>query len=212
MEKVKDPAMMLSVVDFVGLAGAIFYFYKQNEAIRSDMAKITQTLTGVVRKMAEMEKGDQQKSELLHGLNDQIKQMDQKISDLPTVDFADMVEGDLEEIVATLAEHNIEVERTKAYPPPRRSGDRRGPSRRPTSEPELDDRRDRRALGRDSRLSSRHSSRDSVSLRDNPRESTRDTGRDVGREPVREPRSQPLPSADDDVDLIGEVRRHQGGH
>jgi hypothetical protein len=210
MEKVKDPAMVLSVVDLLGLVGTIFYFYKQNEAIRSDMVKITQTLGGVVRKLAEMEKSDQQKGEVLHGLNEQIKQLDQRISEVPNIEFADMIDGDLDEIVAALADNSIEVDRAKSYSQPRRSGDRRGPSRRPTSEPDVDDRRDRRGSGRDSRLSSRPSSRDSVVIRDNPRESTRDTGRDTGREPIREPRLQPAQSAEDDTDLIGDVRRHQG--
>lgn len=206
MEKLKDPAMLLSLANSIGLVGSTAYFYKQLEAVRADMVKISQTLTGVLRKLSEMEKGEQQKGEALHTLNDQIKHINQQVSDLPSFEFADNVEFDLDEIVAALSDHDIHVERAapvqRGYGQPRRSGDRRGPARRALSDPELDDRRDTR---RSVRSQSRQPAREPV--REPVRESTRDTPRETAR--VQVARSEPSSGYDDDTDLIGEVRRQQ---
>lgn len=210
MEKLKDAAMLLSIANSIGLVGTTAYFYKQIEAVRLDMVKMSQTMTGVLRKLSEMEKGDQHKTEALHALNDQIKRINDQIDDLPSFDSMDNIDLDLTEIIAVLEDNNIQVDRPslQTYGRGRRSGDRRvPPARRP--EIETDDRREVRRTPRQrselSRTSTRDQSRDSV--RDQSRDSTRDTSTRDQRALI--PRVEPAPSFDDDSDLIGEVRRQQ---
>lgn len=184
----KDPAMLLSIVSLVGLVGNTAYFYKQLESIRLDMVKMSQTLTGVLRKLSELEKGDQHKSEALHALNDQVKHINEQIDYLPSFDSMENMELDISELVAVLEENNIQVER-----PSEQTKSRRGGSRRHKRESSDDRRRPVRSRDFDSR-SSRLSSRDS----------TRDSAREH-RASI--PRTEP--AYDDDADLIGEVRRQQ---
>jgi TolA-binding protein len=217
MEKLKDPAMLLSVANSIGLVGTTAYFYKQLEAIRLDMVKMSQTLTGVLRKLSEMEKGEQHKGEALHTLNDQIKHINEQIEELPSFDTVDNIDFDLSEIITVLEEHNIRVERPSQQQRPRRSGDRRVSSRRDT---DMDDRRDissRRVTVRSSDRSRSDTSRDS-DARVPVRQPVREPVRESVREPVRESRAQqsrsesrlePATSYEDDADLIGEVRRQQ---
>jgi hypothetical protein len=127
MEKLKDPAMLLSIANSIGLVGTTAYFYKQIEAIRSDMVKISQTLTGVLRKITEMEKGEQNKSEVLHTLTDQIRHINEEINALPLPGTIDNMDLDLTEILAVLEEHDIIVDRPSQASYGRRSGDRRTP-------------------------------------------------------------------------------------
>jgi septal ring factor EnvC (AmiA/AmiB activator) len=89
MEALKDKAMYLTVANSVGLFGATTYFYKQLETMRSDMVKISQTLTGIVRKLAELEKGNQNKTEALHTLNEQIKRMNDELESIQLIDIID---------------------------------------------------------------------------------------------------------------------------
>lgn len=227
MEKLKDPAMLLSVANTIGLVGTTAYFYKQLEAIRLDMIKMSQTITGVVRKLAEIEKGEQHKGEVLHTLNDQIKRINQQIEELPSFDSIDNLDVDMNELVATLEEHNIIIERPSQVQRPRRSGDRR-PRRTDDTDDRRDDRRDtssRRATVR----SSDHS-RDDRNRPEEQRQTRRsqpDSGRDT-RSPsqgtdrrhvatmnsqrdfqVQDSRVEPAGYDDADADIIGEIRRQQ---
>lgn len=218
MEKLKDPAMLLSVANSIGLVGTTAYFYKQIESIRLDMVKMGQTLTGVIRKLGEMEKGEQHKSEALHTLNDQLKRINEQIDDLPSFDNIDHLDLDLTEIIAVLEEHNISIERPSQQRS-RRSGDRRAPGPSYISnrrDSDVDDRREptRRFTPRNRSETSRD--QDGRSCRPSSRDSTRDSTREL-RAPSREPRPEPRPDTipassyeDDDADLIGEVRRQQG--
>jgi len=113
MDRLKEPEMMLSVANSVGLVGVTAYFYKQLEAMRMDMNKISQALRSVISKVAEIEKGDQNKSETLHMLNDQVKLISDEIKDFPSFDDVDL---DLSEIIHTLEEHDIPVERPSQAP------------------------------------------------------------------------------------------------
>lgn len=213
MEKLKDPAMLLSVANSIGLIGTTAYFYKQLEAIRLDMVKMSQTLTGVLRKISEMEKGEQNKSEALHVLNDQIKRINEQIDELPSFDAIDNMDIDLSEIIAVLEENNISVERPSQIQRSRRSGDRRAPNRRNATEPDVDDRREvaaRRITVRSSDRSER--SRSDLS-RDTDLRPVRQTVRELRPQPTRtEPRQEQRSEStgyEEDADLIGEVRRQQ---
>ena len=124
MDKLKDPAMIFALAAIIGEVGSAAYFYKQIESIRNELAKLSQSFTGIVRKITEIEKGDQHKSEVLHTLNDQVKRINQAIASLPSLDSIEDLDLDLNDIVATLRDNNIPVERpsqNRRY----RSGDRK---------------------------------------------------------------------------------------
>lgn len=210
MEKLKDPAMLLSVANSIGIVGSTAYFYKQLETMRAEMVKMSQVLTTVLRKVAEVEKGDQHKNETIHALSEQIKRLNEQIERIPTFEHIDNIDVDISEIIDVLCENNIPVERPSQAPRGRRSGDRRDPRR----DCDIDDRRyDRReSSARTSTMRSRtDTSRDfdsrpqsTRSARTQPAQSTQrpqptprqDTRQDVKQE-----------TYDDDLDLIGEVRR-----
>lgn len=221
MDKIKDPAMLLSIVNSAALVGTTAYFYKQMEAMRADMLKITQTLSGVVRKLTEIEKTDQHKNESLHALNDQIKSINGALENMPSPDVINNLDQDLEEIIEVMEDNNITIERPSQNTKPYRNNDRRSRSRRDN---EYDEKKDHnRKQGNrsgDSRNLSRVSSRDST--RDSFRESRVEPVRDSIRinrlepaEPIKEPvrinKGDLLGlSVDDDVnDLIGAVRQQE---
>ncbi|CAH6420761.1 Hypothetical protein HVR_LOCUS1283 [uncultured virus] len=228
MEKLKDPAMLLAVANSIGIVGTTAYFYKQLEALRLDLIKISQTLTGVVRKIGEIEKGQQHNSEALHTFNDQIKTINQRLTEIPSLEGIDELDLDIDELVAALSEHDIHVERPSQVPR-RRSGDRRAPpprrvddedrreisSRKPTGRPLSNSTYGSTDRTRDDR-SSRTSARDSRDVRDNrDARDTRPTNRGDNRSGQRDNVSQDIrtePASnydDDDTSLIDQVRRQQ---
>lgn len=212
MERLKDPAMLLSVANSIGLVGTTAYFYKQLESIRLDMVKMSQTLTGILRKLTELEKGDQHKNEALHSLNDQIKRINDQIDDLPTFDNFDNMDLDLSELFAALEENNIPIERPSLIQRSRRSGDRRGSSRRQSVESDVDDRRDTSTRRNSARSNDRFSRDTSRDLDVRPRQNTNRnvSSRKEHNSDRQDTRNELLPNLyDDDADLIGEVRRQQ---
>ena len=109
MDKYKEPAMLLSTANSIAIVGTSAYFYKQMEAIRTDIIKISQTLTTVVKKVNELDKNDQGRNESLRILNEDIKQLNGSVSDLPSFEELENVNQDVEEIVATLSEKDIKI-------------------------------------------------------------------------------------------------------
>jgi cell fate (sporulation/competence/biofilm development) regulator YmcA (YheA/YmcA/DUF963 family) len=141
METIKDPAMLLSLANSIAIVGNTAYFYKQMEAMRLDMVKISQTLNGVVKKLAEIEKGEQNRGEALHTLNNQVKDLNTAIEEIPSfADFQDL-DVDVDAVVETLNEQGIAVERPSQTPRSHKY-DRRNGSRR------TDDFEDRSASAR----------------------------------------------------------------
>jgi TolA-binding protein len=209
MEKLKDPAMILAITANIGVVGTSAYFYKQLEAIRADLVKMSQTLTGVVRKLAEMEKGDQHKGEALHTLNDQVKNINQAIEDLPSFESIDNLDIDLNEIIAVLEENNIPIERP-SQARRIRSGDRRD---RPRRSNVMDDQME---AVRPESSARRNTSRTSDRSRTDDRMRSDDVRTPSRRETMRQPqsrmdpRTEPAQSYDeDDRDLIDIIRRQQ---
>lgn len=141
MEKLKDPAMLLAVANSIGIVGTTAYFYKQLESLRLDLVKMSQSFTAVVRKVSEMEKGHQHNNEALHTLNDQIKGINQRLSELASLDNFEDMDVDIDEIISILTDHNINIERP-SQSSRRRSGDRRPPSHRLDNEDRRDNRRE----------------------------------------------------------------------
>jgi hypothetical protein len=206
MEKLKDPAMLLSVVNSIGLIGTTVYFYKQLESMRSDMVKISQTLTGILRKISEIEKGEQNKSDALYLLNEQVKRINEQIDELESLENMDNLDMDLSEIISVLKDNNISVERPSQINYGRRSGDRRGSSRRSNNESNNDYRRE--TCSRTSRQNNDRPERTRSDLSreidyKNIRTSTRD-----GKNNINGTNKNEYEVCDDN-DLIGEVRRQQ---
>lgn len=193
MDKLKDPALLLSIANSIGMVGTTAYFYKELESIRADMQKLSLTITGLVRKIGETDKNEQHKSEALHTLNDQIKRINEHLEDLPSPDTIDNLDWDLSEIINILEENEIFVDRPSQQQRGRRSGDRRSPApRKYISESDTDDRR---------RMNTRRNRDDTreQDMRNRNRESQQQR---ISRESVPE-----LGTAYDDENLIGEVRR-----
>lgn len=192
MEKLKDPAMLLSVANSIGIVGITAYFYKQLEAQRVDLIKLSTTLTALTRKVAEMEKGEQNKGEVLHSLNNQIKEINQQVEDMASFGDIDNFDIDINEIIAVLEENNIAINRPSQSGRYRRSGDRRPPRRQ--------DDEDRYST------SSRR-----ATVRSSERGNTRDEIR--GQPQRRDVRSRQEqrgePSNYEDDDLINQVRLQQ---
>lgn len=125
MEKLKDPAMILSTANTAVLAGFTFYFYKQIESINTDIGKLSQATASILGKLGEMSKEDQRKTETLHTLSEELRKIIERIDDLPSFEEFAGVNSDITEIVATLEDNNIIVERPSQSTRSRRSGDRR---------------------------------------------------------------------------------------
>jgi TolA-binding protein len=194
MEKLKDNAMYLTVANSVGLFGATTYFYKQLETMKSDMVKISQTLTGIVRKLAELEKGNQNKTEALHTLNEQIRNLSDEIDNLPNFDN---LENDIEELVLVLQENNIPFERTNTQMQSKKSQNKKTNFRRDNDERKETFSRNK-SVKNDKKIDKQRSETFRERDTDNSFKSTKDTRKVVKYN-----------DDDDDDDLIGEVRKQQ---
>lgn len=118
MDKIKEPAMMLSLLDAVAIVGIIVYSYKQFEAIQLGMDSTNLTLKNLSKRVME-EKSDKQ--ERLNYLTDLVGRFDD-MEKFVEENFNN-IELDLVEIVDSLAENNIEIDRP-SQSKGRRSGDR----------------------------------------------------------------------------------------
>lgn len=125
MDKIKDPAMLLSIINTVALVGSGAYFYRQLESLRSDIVKISNALTGVLKKISDLDRGGQHQEEAWHALNDQIKKINEQMDNLASLELFENMDEDITEIITTLAEREIYVDRPSNNQRPRRSGDRR---------------------------------------------------------------------------------------
>lgn len=199
MDKLKDPAMALSLANTAGLVGVTAYFYKQMEAMRADMIKVSQTLGGVVKKVTEMEKGDQNQREALHTLNNQIKDMTASLKEMPSINDFEDLNYDMQEVMDVLAESGMSLDfpsETRTPKVRRQKSSSRSSSRNRHRVPSPVSARPVRARRGHEDSSERSSSR-------NRRTQT--------RRPVVAPERSRSSSDedDDDEDLINQVRKHQ---
>ena len=202
MEQLKDPATLLSIINSIGLAGSSFYFYKQNETFQLDLNKTDQAVKSCVTKTKELDKGQKEIIEGLRIVSKELKDLNDKVKDLPTYDNIRDLDQDLEEVIDVLHENHIEVIR----PSQRfRSGDRRD-NRNAIREIEQD--RSFRPVQSSRRqemsFRERRPHRDDHRTRDDDRQSKSDLSN----------RTQPIQdSKEDELDLlIGDVRKGQAGH
>jgi cell fate (sporulation/competence/biofilm development) regulator YmcA (YheA/YmcA/DUF963 family) len=222
MEKIKDPAMLTAASALTLSVGSSFYFYKQFEAVRADLNTISTTVSNMGHKVSEMAKGDQNRNEALRALSEQIRLINQRIEQLPSLDAIEEIHNDVEEITAALQEHNIEVVLPR-HSYQASSGQRsRGAGRgmRASSSRYSSDREDeaRRSSLRSTdrtrdewgRVGSSHdysSRRHPVPARSDP--PLKDQYRDPGRGGRYDARPVPEDDGADDTDLIDMVRRQQ---
>jgi len=130
--------MALAIANSALSIGSAFYFYKQLESERLNIIKISQTISGLVKKVTEMEKSDQNRGEAIHTLNDQVNNIKRQVEEGSLSDLLEDLDIDIDEIVTVLDEHEIPVERPSKMTRPRRSGDRRNP---PSRREEMEERR-----------------------------------------------------------------------
>jgi len=116
MDKLKDPAMLLSVINTVGLLGETFYFYKQVEAIHEDIAKLNTNVTKLVTTMADIKKLHLTTKEQNELLTSQVNQINNTVNNLSSLT------DDVTDIIETLYDHDIEIVQSDRS---HRSGDRR---------------------------------------------------------------------------------------
>lgn len=188
MEKIKEPAMLLSLVNSFGLVGLTAYCYKQLEAQRLELMIVTKNLSAIANKLTQMEKGERDKVEIYHSLNDQIKNVSEQVQNMPSINEIENFEEDFQEIVAVLQENNISVERPSQMQRYRRSGDRRSSQRNFVAEDRYN------SSGKRSVSNSRSNTIDEMKL-------LKRRGRGI-----QENRTEPG-NFDDDVDLINLARQ-----
>ena len=215
MEKVKEPAMVLSIVNSVALVGTIGYFYKQMQEDRQNMQKIAQTLSGVVRKLTDIEKGEQNKGEALHTLNDEVKRLNQALTELPTFEALDNLDVDMDEIITMLNENNISVERPSLIPKKRtnRRGDSRNDSRGDSrndlrSDSRNSQRNDNRRVSREDEDSDREEDTRAVERPTNRNKNSQNNNNNRNSAP-RQKNNPKLDTNYDDTGLIDQVRSLQ---
>jgi hypothetical protein len=193
METLKDPAMMLSVVNTVGLLGEIFYTFKRMETVDENIAKLNAQATKSVSMMTEIKKENKMTKEHLQLLTTQYNQFTDKLKELS--DLSD----DITDIIDTLYDHDIEVVPSERS---HRSGDRRDArgghkelkqyssersyERRPERKQEPERSRERKPERRQERKQESERKRE--------------------RKPERKPEPEPKDDTDDDEELLRGVR------
>lgn len=178
MEKLKDPAMLLSLVNSIGLIGETVYFYKQLETVNENIEKLNANMTKLTTSFAEIKKGNMANDEQTKSLTRQLNHINN------TLDNLSVLTDDVSDIIETLYEHDIEVTLTdRSY----RSGDRRD-QRRPHS---IEDKKS-----------------DRKTERKPERKPEKRPERKPERRPERHPERKPADDdqEDDDDELIRELR------
>lgn len=120
MEMLKEPRNALATANLIGLIGSTAYFYKQMEVFRLDMIRLNDTLANVVHKITELEKRDGDKVDTLRSLSTQIKQLGERMEQVPSLRSVKNIENDLFDIVHSLESKGIEIE--ASVPETRRRG------------------------------------------------------------------------------------------
>lgn len=130
MEKIKDPINLLTIINSFGLVGIFLYFYKQNEAIKSDMQKMHDTLKNVSNLVKELKLGQSTTQEEIKAIDEKILSMQSELDNLLSNDNLEATTLDIEELAKILGETtNKEIElpsskykrQSRYYNPPSRN-------------------------------------------------------------------------------------------
>jgi cell fate (sporulation/competence/biofilm development) regulator YmcA (YheA/YmcA/DUF963 family) len=111
LEQFKEPPMMMATASMAGTLGSIYYFHTVTESIKRDVSELSQGLLGVVQKLNELFKEDQNKTEAFVSLDKQLKALNDKVNHLPSIEHIDNVNYDVSEIMEVLSENNLLPER-----------------------------------------------------------------------------------------------------
>lgn len=125
MDKLKEPSMLLSVVNTVGMVGAVAYLYKQIEAMRLDYLKMAENMNKIGQKIIQMEKGNRDNSDIIHKLTEEMKKLNDTIENVPRFEDVNDIKQDIDDVVSSLCDHNINIELQSQLPPPPPSNVRR---------------------------------------------------------------------------------------
>ncbi len=184
MEKLKDPAMILSLVDLCGLKGITYHFHRKCEQLNAELQKNSQTLNNSLQKIAELSQDNRQLRELVAGFTRDLAQITDTVTSLPTKNTIRVLTEDIKEVAQVLGENNITVNL---------------PSKEVSRRRLRDDREDRDIRGE-------WEDRD---LRNNRREHE-ERPRLRERLPIPIGGRRPHPPPEDDADLIDQVRQQTG--
>lgn len=199
MEKFKDPAMLLSIANTVGMVGTTYYFYKQLEYLGSELGKVSYSLQDIIRRTGTLEKKDMEKVEAFKLLSTRINQV---MEDLPDIDELDNLDMDITEIYEAMVEHEWQTER----PSRRRSGDRKVVRRNEIEH----SRKDVSSIRKPRRQT--FETLDGRSRNDREKVDRFDrTDRSDRRDRSEQTRDRTDQTREDEIDLIREVRMQHGG-
>lgn len=128
MEKMKDPAMLLSTADAIALVGVSYYFYKRLESTDAEIARISSGLAGLSNKVMELDKSlkgsDSTFTNTFVSTKKLIGDLERKLNDIPSTipSMEDIyhLEDNIHEIVDALSQKQINVNLSSK----KRSGDR----------------------------------------------------------------------------------------
>ena len=116
MEQAKQPAVVVSLATLSGLVAVCLYGYRQMDAMRQDITTLDSSLTNVVNRLMQLEKNNQGSIEALRSLHEQTKLIKQSLNDIPTMDDFEDINYDINELVSTLKENKIDVDRPSQTP------------------------------------------------------------------------------------------------
>lgn len=102
MDKIKDAGLQLSIVNLMATVGTSTYFYKRLENQQAELLKITTTLGNLLSRMAEWEKDEPNRREVIRGVREEVRRLEMSIAETSKTPAFDM-----EELVNSLGEQSI---------------------------------------------------------------------------------------------------------
>lgn len=125
MEKIKDPSMILSIVDAAAIVGLAAYTYNALKEVKEKQVEQTKTIQTLLTKINRLENDRKGLDSTVNTIDNEVKSLRDDVSSSSTIEQLDELQADLEAIVTTLKEKQIEVKlpsaEIKYYPPVRSS-------------------------------------------------------------------------------------------
>ena len=111
MEHLKNPGVILGVVDLVVIGGVVLHFNREITAIKADVAEIKKLVLTMSNKIIMTEKGVAPREQAVASLQEHIKRVEDRVTDIQSREatLAESTGSTMEELVGVLVEHNIDV-------------------------------------------------------------------------------------------------------
>ena len=148
MEKLKEPPMILSVINTTGMIAMAGYFYKQIETLTNEMNNLKVKNERLAAKVKELEKAQTLKDEKINKVETEMGGLEYTITENSNI--LDNFDFDLEQIVSVLEEKDIVVKRPSKKRVSSRSWNRKNSSTRGSPEMKRNKRKKRREPESDS--------------------------------------------------------------